>query len=57
MEQILEEFFPEFFQLFDYEFWTDNDRRTGNDDKHTAWFEYNDKKRRLDLLDFIIANR
>lgn len=57
-DQILEEFFPEFFDLFDYAFWTDGFRMVRNNyDKHTAWFAYADKKRRLAILDFIIDNR
>lgn len=56
-EQILEEVFPELFDLFDYAFWRGDNRRRHNDDKHTAWFEYTDKKRRLAILDFIIDNR
>lgn len=58
LEQLMEELFSEFFDLYDYPFWgEDYLKGRHNDDKHLAWFGYYDKKRRLAILDFIIANR
>lgn len=61
VEQLTEELFPEFFQLFDYKLWTEasygEKRAVFSNNKHNAWFEYQDKDSRLRLLDFIIDNR
>ena len=59
VEGFLEELFPEFFQLFDYKFWMDYPKEAvvPTSDLHTSWFVYEDKERRLRILDFIIDNR
>lgn len=64
---LLEEFFPEFFALHDREFWplcTIEEIHAGlclpgilNPGPHDAWFEYQDRPRRLRLLDFLITHR
>lgn len=60
VEGFLEELFPEFFQLFDYKFWMDSSYGTEYNlcsDLHTSWFVYNDKERRIRILDLLIDNR
>lgn len=64
---LLEELFPEFFALYDGEFWplcTIEEIHAGlclpgiiNPGPHDAWFDYLDRTRRLRLLDFLITHR
>lgn len=58
LDRTMEELFSEFYELFDFTFWSDVfPKRTYNDNAQLSWFMRLDKKRRLDILDFIIANR
>ena len=58
LDRTMEELFSEVYELFDFTFWSDAfPKRTYNDNVHSSWFRRLDKKRRLDVLDFIIANR
>lgn len=64
---LLEELFPEFFALYDGEFWplcTIEEIHAGlclpgiiNPGPHDTWFDYLDRTRRLRLLDFLITHR
>lgn len=60
-ETTLEEFFPEFFALYDGVFWplelSEESHSVGVLTPHKAWFDYLDKPRRLRLLDFLINHR
>lgn len=62
LDNLLEEFFPEFFQLFDGTFWfmkgtLDFEDRCPVAGPHEAWFNGNDRERRYRLLDFLITHR
>ncbi len=61
LNSLLEEFFPEFFALHDGVFWpldlSEEHPATVDTHLHDAWFDYQDKPRRLRLLDFLITHR
>ena len=67
VDTLLEELFPEFFALYDGEFWPIRTIEEIHDGlclpesikprPHDAWFDYQDKPRRLRLLDFLITHR
>lgn len=67
INSLLEEFFPEFFALYDKYYWPDYSVKElesiercvalFKDDPHDAWFANPDRPRRLRLLDFLITHR
>lgn len=62
LDSLLEEFFPEFFELFDGVFWTiadtvDPEEIRSSTGLHEAWFQWQDRERRQRLLDFLITHR
>ena len=65
LHAVLEEFFPEFFELYDGKYWSFDWEPTGEKvfysagelDTHSAWWFYEWKEPRLAIIDFIINNR
>ena len=65
LHAVLEEFFPEFFELHDGEYWSFDWELTGEKvfygaselGKHSAWWVYEWKEPRLAIIDFIVNNR
>ena len=62
LNSLLEEFFPEFFDLFDGTFWplgipTNLEEVNPVTSPHEAWFDWADVERRQRLLDFLITHR
>jgi hypothetical protein len=55
-KEILEEFFHEFFDLYDG-YWDQTMHHNFRDGKHRAWWSCDWKEPRLAILDFIINNR
>jgi hypothetical protein len=56
-DDVLEEFFPEFFAFFDGSAWTETGARIDKEDKHGAWWEKHWFEPRICILEFILNNR
>jgi hypothetical protein len=57
LDDMLEEFFPEFFAFFDGSAWTKAGEPVGKNHKHGAWWEKHWFEPRIRILEFILNNR